>query len=524
MMARHHALLALLLAGAAQTDALAQEAQVLTDGKTFAESLMPTSPGQIVNPSGVSATAWPSGSTNLPSSMPSGLGAFSSPTNASTSTLFGTSGAQGALSGLGNARIQACKNYVPTGDPIADQECAAVKFMNNDCVPLNNSQMQVVGAAGATAGTGTGCTDTYGAGQSNFGYSNAISTSDPVFQLSHDAQSTASSVTTQNCVSTPVVTKPAEFETNVCSKTIATDSHICTQDLSVAVTTTYSPATPYYTCPQGTLQGAYCVSTTGTPASVYYTCPSGTLSGTLCISSTSVPAAESYGCPNGGTLSGSSCIGQSTVPADPVYSCSAGTLSGSQCISSYPVSVTYSCWVGTINPANNTCQFGSGAPVAGASCTYYGSIVQYICTAPAVQTSSCPSGGTVSGSSCVTTTTATLNYQCTQGVLSGSNCIIDVNGPAVPVYSCSSGTLSGTQCVSSSSQPATPNYQCPPGQTLNGTVCETGTSTAADLHYSCPGGTTPVGTQCKSVLVQTHWNDHCTPYEQSAGITLGAPQ
>jgi hypothetical protein len=511
---------ALLLAGAVHMGAGAQNAQTLSDGKAFAQSIAPQSPGQIVNPAGVDAATW-SGSTSMPASMPAGLGAFSSPL--STSTLFNASRAQGALAGLGNARIQACRNYVPTGDPIADQECAAVKFMNNDCIPLSNAQLQVVGSASAVAGTGSNCTDTYGSGQSNFGFRNAITTSDPIFQLSHAAQANASSAITQNCVSTPVITKPAEYETNNCSKTISTDSHICTRELAVAVTTTYSAATPVYSCTDGTLQGTYCVRTTSTPASVIYSCPSGTLSGTLCMSSTSNPAALTYTCPSGATLSGTSCVGQSTVPATSTYSCATGTLSGSQCVDSYAATVTYNCWPGSVDAGNNICQFGSGAPVAGATCKYMGSIIGYICTAPAVQTASCPSGGTVSGNSCVTTTTATINYQCTQGVLSGSNCIIDSNGPATPVYSCATGTLSGDQCVSSSSSPATANYHCPTGQSLNGTTCVASSSSAATLHYSCPGGTTPVGSQCKTVLTQTNWIDNCRPYEQSAGISLGAP-
>jgi len=512
---------ALLLAGAVHTGAVAQNAQTLTDGKAFAESIMPQSAGQIVNPAGVNAAAWSSSGTTMPGSMPAGLGAFSSPL--STSPLFGTSGAQGALSGLGNARIQACRNYVPIGDPIADQECAAVKFMNNDCIPLSNSQQQVVGSAGAIVGTGSNCTDTYGGGQSNFGFRNAITTSDPIFQLSRDAQANASSAITQNCVSTPVITKPAEYETNNCSKTISTDSHVCTRELAVAVTTTYSAATPVYSCTEGTLQGAYCVRTTSVPASVMYSCPSGTLSGTLCMSSTSDPAALTYTCPSGATLSGTSCMGQSTVPATSTYSCATGTLSGSQCVNSYTATITYTCWPGSVDVGNNTCRFGAGAPVAGATCNYMGSIIGYICTGPAVGTASCPSGGTVSGSSCVTTTTATINYQCTQGVLSGSNCIIDSNGPATPVYSCATGTLSGDQCVSSSSSPAAANYHCPTGQTLNGAMCVASSSSDAALHYSCPGGTTPVGSQCKTVLTQTNWIDNCTPYEQSAGIRLGAP-
>ncbi|WP_371765505.1 hypothetical protein [Massilia sp.] len=522
-MTSRHLLSAIAMAAAAQGTAIAQSTTVLTDGKTFAESLAPQSLNQIVNPAGVDPTAWPAGTTAMPTNTPSGLGTFSTPLT--SSPLYGTSGAQGALSALGNARILSCKNYVPTGDPIADQECAAVKFMNKDCIPLTNSQTQVVGSVGVTSPTGLNCVDTYGAGASNFGFQNAVTAVDPVFHLSQTAQNNASAVTPQNCVSTPVVTKPAEYETNQCNKTVTTDSHICTQELAVAVTVSYSAATPNYSCTQGTLQGQYCVRTTSSPASVSYWCPAGTLSGTLCMSSSTSPASiSSYTCPTGSTLSGTTCTGQSSVPANTTYSCAQGTLNGDQCVSSYNGTVTYTCWPGSVSAANNTCQFGSGSPVPGASCNYMGSIIGYICTAPATGTTSCPAGGTVSGTSCVTTTTATINYQCSEGTLSGSNCIIDANGPATPVYSCSSGTLSGTDCVSSDSTPAVANYHCPTGQTLNGALCESTTSTDAALNYSCPGGTTPIGNQCKNVLTQTHWIDNCLPYEQSAGSPLGAPQ
>ena len=513
---------ALYMACAAHTMATAQNAATLSDGKAFAESLAPQSASQIVNPSGVNPAAWSAGSSAIPTSTPSGLGAFSSPLT--SSPLYNISGAQGALSGLGNNKILNCKNYVPTGDPIADQECAAVKFMNKDCVPLNNSQLQVVGATGVATNPGVNCTDTYGGGLSNFGYQNAITANDSVFHLTQGAQNNASAVTPQNCVSTPIITKPAQYETNQCNKTVSTDAHVCTQELAVAITTSYSPATPNYSCAVGTLQGQYCVRTTTSPASVSYWCPAGTLSGTLCMTSSTSPASLSYTCPSGATLSGTTCTGHASVPANTTYSCSQGTLNGDQCVSSYSGTITYTCWPGSVSVGNNTCQFGSGSPVPGASCNYMGSIIGYICTGPATGTTSCPNGGTVSGISCVTTTTATINYQCTQGTLSGSNCIIDANGPATPVYSCSSGTLSGTDCVSSDSTPAIPNYHCPTGQTLNGALCESSTTSNAALSYSCPGGTTPIGNQCKNVLVQTHWIDNCLPYEQSAGVPLGAPK
>lgn len=321
---------ALSMACAAHTMATAQNAATLSDGKAFAESLAPQSAGQIVNPASVNPAAWSAGSSAIPTNTLSGLGAFSSPLT--SSPLYNISRAQGALSGLGNAKILNCRNYVPTGDPIADQECAAVKFMNKDCVPLNSSQLQVVGATGVATIPGVNCTDTYGSGLSNFGYQNAITANDSAFQLTQSAQNNASAVTPQNCVSMPIITKPAQFETNQCNKTASTDAHVCTQEAAVAITTSYFSATPNYSCAVGTLQGTYCVRTTTSPASVSYWCPAGTLSGTNCVSSDITPAVPIYHCPTGQTLNGTSCESTTTSIATLSYSCPGGrTPIGNQC-------------------------------------------------------------------------------------------------------------------------------------------------------------------------------------------------
>lgn len=518
---------ALCMASAPFGMAIAQNATTLSDGKAFAESLAPQSASQIVNPAGVNPAAWSTGSSAIPTSTPSGLGAFSSPLT--SSPLYNISGAQGALSGLGNAKILNCKNYVPTGDPVADQECAAVKFMNKDCVTLNNSQLQVVGATGVATAPGVDCSDTYGAGQANFGYQNAVTANDSVFHLTQTAQNNASATTAQNCVSTPVITKPAEYETNECTKTVSTDAHICTQELAVAVTTNYSQATPYYTCPSGTLQGTNCVTSESIPASVTYWCPSGTLSGTLCMGSTGTPASLSYTCPSGSALQGSTCVGQSSIPATISYTCWVGTYNGQSCVSSTAAQLTLACPSGTSvlagqNGQPDLCSATYYVPGADCHAEVSGNTYVMYCTWPAPHTYSCPNGGTLTGTSCVTSTTATVNYQCDRGILSGANCIVDSNGPATPVYSCETGTLSGDQCITSTSTPANADYHCPAGQTLNGRMCVTSSTSAADVHYSCPGGSTPVGTQCKTVVTQTNWIDNCKPYEQSAGITLGAPR
>lgn len=475
-MTNNRMLVGLVVSFAAHGTLLAQNAQTLTDGKAFAESMVPTAPGQIVNPAGVNPSSWPSGATAMPTTMPPGLGAFSSPLT--NSPLYGTAVAQGALSGLANAKIQNCQNYVPTGDPIADQECAAVKFMNKDCVPLTSAQAQITGTVGVPTATGVNCTDTYGAGQSNFGYRDAISASDPVFGLTQNAQHNASATTTQNCVSTPIVTKPAQYETNTCSKTVSTNLKVCSHELAVAVTTSYTPAQVSYKCDGGVLQGQYCVSTTSTPATA------------------------TYSCPNGGTLNGSSCVSGTSVPATPYYSCESGELQGDRCVTSAPADGVPSCpppeW--SYTPANIWTMTYDANNVAWCS---------HIPTDPAdpfgfvsfraALTYKCADGGTLSGNTCTTTTTATLNYKCDNGTLSGSSCMTGTTTPASVTYTCASGTLSGSQCV-------------------------TTTNTPPNTVYSCPSGASPVGGQCVTYSTQVNWINNCTPYEQSAGGNLGGPK
>lgn len=169
------------------------------------------------------------------------------------------------------------------------------------------------------------------------------------------------------------------------------------------------------------------------------------------------------------------------------------------------------------------CVWNSGHPEPGASCVYLGTIVQWMCSAPAAQEVSCPDGGTADGTTCVRSSTATINYVCGEGVLSGTNCIIDVNGPPIPGYACETGVLSGTQCVVTTSHPADVSYYCPNGATLNGSMCDTSSTWSPTIVYTCPGGGPPVDGVCKLVLTQTNWIDNCDPYEASAGISLGGP-
>jgi len=109
------------------------------------------------------------------------------------------------------------------------------------------------------------------------------------------------------------------------------------------------------------------------------------------------------------------------------------------------------------------------------------------------------------------------SYSCSSGTLSGSNCITTTAGSLS--YSCPAGqTLSGTSCLATSttSTPGTPIYGCPAGYTLAGSSCTlAGTATqAATASFSCASGTLS-GAYCLNALSRTR-------YEAYGGTAAGS--
>lgn len=210
----------------------------LTDGLTFANSIAPSALGQVVNPSAVNATAWSSNgaSTSVPIATPIGLGTFSAPTT--SSTIMSPSNPIGVLSNLGNQAITDCETYVPTGNPMLDQRCAAVNFMSNKCVTPTNTQNAVLGAAGTSVASSAACAGTYGQGAANFGFNNQITSSDNIFTAVNSAQTNATANTQSNCSTQQVVTKPAEYSNNQCVKSSNAQINKCNKVLNVTVTQT----------------------------------------------------------------------------------------------------------------------------------------------------------------------------------------------------------------------------------------------------------------------------------------------
>ncbi|MBB2486349.1 RHS repeat-associated core domain-containing protein [Mitsuaria sp. WAJ17] len=337
-----------------------------------------------------------------------------------------------------------------------------------------------------------------------------------------------------------------------------------------------------YTCPPGTtLSGTSCVGTTTKAATPTYACDSGyTLSGSSCSKSVveTKAATQTQVCPGGMTLQAGQCVGTATEPATLQYSCpdTSWTLSGSTCsrttTATQAATETLSCTRGTL--VGGQCQVPDSKPatpvygcpdtswtLSGSSCSktvpddYAATVSGY----------TCPSGGTLSGSSCVVSSSvpATPSYNCAGvGSLSTYNgmaaCVTpsvyantgseapaacsDEYGsyglsylgakqtagklwacayqPKVTGYSCSSGTLQGSQCVSSSSYGATPTYNCPSGGTLDGSMCRRSklvTQAASVSGYSCQPGYTLSGTTCNGYVYEAPVKRYSCP---SADWTL----
>ncbi len=212
--------------------AQAQNAQVMREGLTFGNSMAPTSKGQIVNPSATSSSAW--SASTVPSSVPSGLGTFSKPLDGTTTFTHARSM---GLSGLGNAAMDRCANYVPTGNPEADQECAAVNFLSQRCMTASGARGQILQNNGGLNGAMVGssyCEGSFGKAANKFDFANQVKGSDTAFDVIKGAQTNAGSMTGQTCQPKSVVTKPAQHEENTCLKSMETNSVSCSQVLKVS--------------------------------------------------------------------------------------------------------------------------------------------------------------------------------------------------------------------------------------------------------------------------------------------------
>ncbi|MGR9587104.1 hypothetical protein [Pandoraea sputorum] len=408
----------------------AQSPADLANGKAFANTIAPTSPSQVVNPAGVNGGVW-GNQTSAPTTVPSGLGGFSSPNT--TDSLFAA--AKGtSLTAMGNQTMIDCANFVPGNDPYKNQACAAVNFLNNQCMQATTGQKSVLGNTGTAQGSAANCAGTFGAGQSQYGYGDQITPNDPIFQGTLGLGNSAGGTTGQTCTPTNVVVKPAEYATNTCTVSTTMDNNACSQYLNVKVTTTTGDAQAAYNCPDGyTYSAGSCFKTTSAPAT--WTCPPGwTLYGNACGQQVYTSPTPSCPAPMWMETDGTLYVCYETIGYDGVAQLQA---SGAQTWRGMAIVGMSFDFVFTF--ANEGCP--SGYSYNGTNCSSTITTgIQY----------ACPNGGSLQGQSCITsqTTSSTTTYSCPSGqILSGSNCITKTLSTSwsntCGVYEASSGSTIG---------------------------------------------------------------------------------
>ena len=468
------------------------------------------------------------------------------------------SGGNGNIEAPGTAQMTTCANSTPGPNAMANQYCNAVNFLAtnpttrpqitispNDSMLVNsrtisNNPTAILQANSiSTSGTSSQCVP--------------VTTTTPA-QYTTKMCSTVQGMATTQCVIGRVVNindytnfqcnqSISAYQTQTCNRTLvvtipstipANATYNCTSG-SILVGTMCQPAsfpaTVNYSCSSGsTLNGTQCQPAPST-ATLSYSCTTGTLSGTSCVQP-STSASVSYFCNSGDTLSGTTCIPPPTS-ASVSYSCpNGGTLSGTTCTinnpsiaasqsmeylgaafstgKSWPAPPWYvqSYTYGPIAMSASSCATMGGTTMS-SGCTYAcGSLTDGTqstgigyCWLYGAGAYTCPSGYTLSGSTCypnLTTTTyaATATYSCPSGdTLSGTSCQAP-SYSASATYSCPSGsTLSGTSCLWPSTS-ATASYSCPSGDTLSGTSCYP-PPVGATVSYTCPSGDTLSGTNCQ---------------------------
>ena len=228
-----------------------------------------------------------------------------------------------------------------------------------------------------------------------------------------------------------------------------------------------------------------------------------------------------YACPSGYTLSGSNCNGSTSAAATATPSCNGhGTLTNSTISSTgtYCLLLNYSYKVYS-DPEQNCAALASSFGLVMDPNSSSNGIPTYRCILTPKITYSCPSGATLSGSTCtrpVTQAATVSGYTCSSGTLSGSSCVTSTTSAASASYSCPSGqSLSGTTCTATSTTTVagTPIYSCPSGYTLSGASCTTqGTATtAATASFICASGTL-LGANCLNAVTRTRYE----PYGNTA--------
>jgi hypothetical protein len=285
----------------------------------------------------------------------------------------------------------------------------------------------------------------------------------------------------------------------------------CTKTYSA----TYHSGSTSYTCPNGgTLNGSKCTITQSASSSTDYTCPSGyTRNGTSCYKVYNATAKTTYSCPNGGTLSGTKCVKSSSSS----YNATAKTTYGSWYVTGTKY-YTSTISVYTRDTEKVTFDGAVSGAVCGSPCGNKGIWYKYTYYARKASTTySCPNGGTLSGTKCVTSSsssynaTANTSYSCPNGgTRDGNKCTLTATATQSTTYTCPSGyTKNGTTCTKTYNATASSGngyYSCPNGGTLSGSTCTITTNATAnegEVTYTCPYGYTKNGKTCYKKIAAT---------------------
>ena len=303
-----------------------------------------------------------------------------------------------------------------------------------------------------------------------------------------------------------------------------------TKDVKDATPSKYSYSCDKY--PGYSVYGSKCIKETkktetidASKSATTYTCSSGyTLSGTTCTkTSTSTDTMSgSYSCPSGYSLSGTTCS-KTTTWTDTVGATASYSTRTVQ--KSYPCK-KQQCTTKTVF----SCSGGKCGNKPQTSCTYVDSTCYESASESYVDGYDCPSGYSLSGTtcskSCSSTDTKSATFSCPSGyTASGTTCSktntsTDTKNATANEgsYYCKSGyTLNGTKCertvIVSDTKEATKvpgGYTCPEGYKLSNKTCtketkttDTKTADSTKTTYTCPSGYTLSGTKCYKSGTQT---------------------
>ncbi len=505
------------------------------NGLNFVQSIAPTTTGQIVNPNNVNSQAW-AGQSSVPTSTPTNLGSWSAAPN---TTIYGNAQAIG-LSGLGQQAEVNCANYTPGTNPLQDQACAAINFLQSKCIQPTTQEAKILQNTGTSVAQSAACQGTYGYGAAQFNFQNTMSSSNVMFNTITGLKQNTTSASGA-CGVQSTVTTPATYQLESCVTSNSTTSNSCSEYLNAKVITTTSQATVSTSCPSGVLVGSYCQSTSSSAATQSYSCPAGfALSGTTCSQTLTQAATTTYSCPTGYNLSGNTCTKNTIIttkyckiygswsmpgetPSTPLkISCNGNT---GFLVTEYSVGHPSQLISLTIGTASH----GQASAMEIWNRLYgprIGKIIDYqwdgqgtltLSSPPCYPTTNSPASSLISAlCSPRGIPVQQFTIPVTQVVTTQT-----VSSVPIPSISCPSGYVyNGTTCAQSNSQAAASNYICPSGSSLSGNQCVTTSNVTPNTTYSCPGGSAPQNGICITNTVQTNWIDSCTPYESSAGIFL----